>query len=162
MRYVIKQKIWTLRDKFSIRDQDGKKVYRARGKLVSVSDKLTLRGMDGQKLAVIRQKVISRIPRYRIRRGGKLLAQVRKRPLAVIKDRFKVNMKDGSPNLEVIGNLFDYEYTVRRKGQKVARITKKWVSIGDSYGIQVKEGEDEYLEILREEFIQKESGSDGR
>ena len=145
MRYVIKQRAWTLRDSFSIRDRDGKKVYQVWGKVASVSDKLTLRSMDGKKLATIRQKVVSRVPRYRIRRGGKLLAEVKKRPLSVIKDRFKVNMKDGSPNLEIVGNLFDYEYTVRRRGKKVARISKKWVSFGDSYGIRVDKGEDDVL-----------------
>ena len=145
MRYVIKQKVWTYRDRFSIRDQSGKKVYRVKGKLISVGDKLTLRSMDGERLASIRQKVVSRVPRYRIRRGGKLLAETKKRPLSVIKDRFKVNMKDGSPKLEIVGNLFDYEYTVRRRGQKVARISKQWVSFTDSYGIQVDKGEDDVL-----------------
>jgi uncharacterized protein YxjI len=73
------------------------------------------------------------------------LAEVKKRPLSTIIDRFKVNMRDGSPNLEIIGNLFDYEYTVRRRGQKVARISKHWVSFTDSYGIQVDKGEDDVL-----------------
>ena len=63
----------------------------------------------------------------------------------MVKDRFKVNIKDGSPNLEIVGNLFDYEYTVRRRGDEVARISKKWVSVGDSYGVRVDEGEDDVL-----------------
>ena len=145
MRYVLKQRPWTLRDAFSIRDESGKKVYRVRGKMVSVSDKLTLRSMEGEKLATIRQKVVSRIPRYRIRRGGRLVAEVKKRPLAVIKDRFKVNVKDGSPNIEIAGNLLEHEYTIRRQGKKIARISKKWVSLSDCYGIQIKEGEDDVL-----------------
>jgi uncharacterized protein YxjI len=145
VRYVIKQRAWTLRDSFSIRDESGKKVFRVKGRMVSVSDKLTLRSMAGEKLATIRQRVVSRIPRYRIRKGGKLLAQVRKRPLAVIKDRFKVNMKDGSPNLEIVGDLLDHEYRIRRQGKRVARVSKKWVSFTDSYGIQVDEGEDDIL-----------------
>jgi len=145
MRYVIKQKAWTLRDSFNIRDESGKKVYQVRGRLAGVSDKLTLRSMDGEKLATIRQRVVSRVPRYCIRRGGKLLAEVKKRPLAVIKDRFKVKVKDGSPNLEIAGDFLDHEYRIRRRGKKVARISKKWVSFSDSYGIQVDEGEDDVL-----------------
>jgi uncharacterized protein YxjI len=145
VRYVIKQKVFALRDSFAIRDADGEQVFQVKGKLISVGDRLTFRSVDGEKLASIRQKVVSLVPRYRIRRGGRLLAEVKKRPLSVLKDRFKVDMKDGSPDLEIVGNFLDHEYSVRRGGDEVAHITKRWVSFGDSYGIQVDEGEDDIL-----------------
>lgn len=145
MRYVIKQKVFALRDSFAIRDESGEQVFQVKGKLISVGDQLTFRSMDGEKLATIRQKVISLVPRYRVRRDGRLLAEVKKRPLSVLKARFKVDMKDGSPDLEIVGNLLDHEYSVRRSGDEIAHISKKWVSFGDSYGIQVDEGEDDIL-----------------
>ena len=145
MRYVIKQKVFALRDSFAIRDASGEQVFQVKGKLIAAGDRLTFRSVDGKKLATIRQRVVSLVPRYRIRRGGKLLAEVKRRPLSVLKDRFKVDMKDGSPDLEIVGNLLDHEYSVRRGGGEVAHITKRWVSFGDSYGIQVDEGEDDLL-----------------
>jgi uncharacterized protein YxjI len=145
MRYVIKQKVVTLRDSFAIYDEHGDQVYQVKGKLVSVGDRLRLRSMDGKKLASIRQKVVSLVPRYRIRRGGKLQAVIKKRAFTALKDKFRVDMRDGSPDLEIVGKMLDHEYTVRRKGKKVASITKKWMALGDSYGIEVKEGEDEVL-----------------
>jgi uncharacterized protein YxjI len=145
MRYVMRQKVVTLRDRFVIYDEHGDRVFRVKGKLVSAGDRLRLRSMDGKKLATIRQKIVSLVPRYRIRRGGKLLAAIKKRAFTTLKDRFKVNMKDGSPNLEIVGNLFDHEYRVRRKGKTVARISKKWVALSDSYGIEVDKGEDDVL-----------------
>ena len=145
MRYVMKQKVVTLRDSFAIYDEHGERVFQVVGKLVSAGDRLSLRSMDGRKLATIRQKIVSLVPRYRIRRRGKLQAEVKKRVFNPLKDRFKVKMKDGSPNLEIVGNLLDHEYRIRRKGKKVARISKRWISFGDSYGIEVKKGEDDVL-----------------
>ncbi|MBN1579754.1 MAG: LURP-one-related family protein [Anaerolineae bacterium] len=145
MRYVMKQKVVTLRDRFAIYDEHGDRIYQAKGKLVSVGDKLTLRSTGGKKLASIRQKVVSLIPRYHIRRGGKLQAVIKKRAFTAIKDKFKVTMRDGSPDLQITGNMLDHEYTVWRKGKKVAKITKKWVAFGDSYGIEVQDGQDDIL-----------------
>ena len=145
MRYVMKQKVVTLRDSFVIYDEHGKQVFQAKGKLISAGERLSLRGMDGKKLLSIRQKIVSLVPRYRIRRGGKLLAEVKKRAFTPVKDRFKAKTKDGSSNLEIVGNLLDHEYRVRRKGKTVARISEKWIAASDSYGVDVDKGEDDVL-----------------
>ncbi len=145
MRYVMKENILTLTDSFTIRDSDGNKVYRVKGKLLSIGDKLIFRDMDGEKLALIRQEIITLTPSYRIYRGRKLQADVSKRLFTMFRDKFKVDMKDGSPDLEIVGNILDHEYSFRRKGREVAHVSKKWISISDSYGVQVDEGEDNVL-----------------
>jgi uncharacterized protein YxjI len=145
MRYVMKEKILTLTDAFTIRDSDGNEVYRVKGKLLSIGDKLSFRDMAGGELALIRQEIITLTPSYRIYRGGELQADVSKKLLSVFRDKFKVDMKDGSPDLEIVGNILDHEYSLRRGGREVAHVSKKWISIGDSYGVQVDEGEDDVL-----------------
>jgi uncharacterized protein YxjI len=47
--------------------------------------------------------------------------------------------------LEAEGNLLDMEYTFRRGTQTVAEVSKRWFSWTDSYGIDVREGEDPVL-----------------
>jgi len=63
----------------------------------------------------------------------------------VLKKRFKVDMKDGSPDMEISGNMLAHEYTITRGEQEVARVSKSWINIADSYGIEVAEGEDDVL-----------------
>lgn len=145
MRYVMKEKILTLTDAFTIRDSDGNKVYRVKGKLLSIGDKLSFRDMAGEELALIRQEIITLTPSYRIYRGGELQADVSKRLFTMFRDKFKVDMKDGSPDMEIVGNIFDHEYSFRRGGREVAHVSKKWISIADSYGVQVDAGEDDVL-----------------
>ena len=145
MRYVMKEKILTLTDVFTIRDSEGNRVYRVKGKLLSIGDKLNFHDMAGEKLAMIRQEIITVTPSYRIYRGGKLQADVNKRLLSMSRDKFKVDMKDGSPDIEIVGNIFDHEYSFLRRGREVAHVSKKWISISDNYGVQVDEGEDNVL-----------------
>lgn len=144
MRYVMKQKMLSLRDSFAIRSQGGDEVYQVKGKLISIGDKLTMyRG--GEEVASIREQVVSLVPRYRIYRGGKLQAEVKKRAFSLLKDRLKIDMKDGSRDMEIVGNLLDHEYSIRRGMNEVARVSKRWLSLRDSYGIEIDPGEDDVL-----------------
>jgi uncharacterized protein YxjI len=145
MRYVMKQKVLTLTDQFTIKNDRGDDVYQVKGKLISLGDRLSFRNMQGDELALIKQEIISLVPSYRIYRDGDLQADVSKKLLTVLKDKFKVDMKDGTPDLEIIGSILDHEYRIKRGGDEVAHVSKKWVSIGDSYGIEVDEGEDDVL-----------------
>lgn len=145
MRYVMKQKVLTFTDDFTIQDTDGRSVYRVKGKLLSIRDQLVFRDLDGDKIATIRQKLISFSPRYRIYRDGDLQAEVKKRKLTLIREKFKVNMKDGTPDLEIKGNILDHDYRFERQGRDVARVSKKWVALRDSYGVDVAPGEDDVL-----------------
>jgi uncharacterized protein YxjI len=101
--------------------------------------------MDGKKVATIRQKVVSAVPRYRIRRGGKLVAVINRKAFSPLRDRFRVRIKSGGPNLQIVGNMLDHEYRFLRQGQEIARVSKKWLSVSDRYGVQVVKGEDDVL-----------------
>jgi uncharacterized protein YxjI len=145
MRYAMKQKILALTDSFTIEDSHGNGVYRVKGKLLSIGDKLSLRNMEGEELASIQQKLISLTPRYRIYRGDNFQAEVNKKWLTLFTDKFKVDLQDDSPDLEIKGDIFDHEYSFLRGGEEVARVSKKWISLRDSYGIDIDEGEDDVL-----------------
>ncbi|MDH5607228.1 MAG: LURP-one-related family protein [Anaerolineae bacterium] len=145
MRYVIKQKFISFTDQFKIRNDSGDPVFQVKGKLISLGDQLSFQNMDGDELAKIKQELISITPSYRVYRDGTLQADVEKKLLTLLKDKFKVKMKDGSPDLEISGSILDHDYTITRDGRQVAQISKAWVSIGDSYGIDIAGGEDDIL-----------------
>jgi uncharacterized protein YxjI len=145
MRYVMKQKVLTFTDDFTIRDADGDPAYHVKGKLLSLGDRLHFRSLDGEEVATIREKLISFSTRYRIYRQGALQAEVKKRKFTLIREKFKVNMKDGTPDLEIQGNILDHDYRFERRGRVVARVSKRWVALRDSYGIEIDPDEDAVL-----------------
>jgi len=48
-----------------------------------------------------------------------------------------VRIADG-PDLEVQGDLLAHEYKIGDGKQKVAKVSKKWFRIRDSYGVQIE------------------------
>jgi uncharacterized protein YxjI len=142
-KYVMKQKVWTLGDKFVIKDETKNPVFYVKGKVFSVGDKLSFRDTSGKELAYISQKVFSLRPLYKIYRQKELIAKIRKK-ITLFKDRYIVDVS-GPDDYKVVGNFWDYEYTFTRNGRKVAFVSKRFFSWGDTYGIFIKPGEDDIL-----------------
>lgn len=142
-KYVMKQKMWTLDDRFVITDETRTPVFYVKGKVFSVGDKLSFRDINGNELAYISQKVFSFRPRYKIYRDKQLIAVVVKK-LVFFKDKYIVNIP-GPDNYKVAGNFGNYEYTFTRDGRKIASVSKKFFSWSDTYGIAIAPGEDDIL-----------------
>jgi uncharacterized protein YxjI len=134
----MRQKLWSLRDQFRIRDAEGDDVYVVKGRLISIRDRFSFEDVHGRQLLEIRQKLVSWRPQYRIYVEGRLCAIVQKRLLSVLGSRFVISIK-GEPNLLAKGNFLDYEYRFLRRGRQVARVSKRWFALTDSYGVQVDE-----------------------
>jgi uncharacterized protein YxjI len=144
MRYVMSQKLFSLADSFSIKDETEKDVYFVKGKLFSFGDKLSFQDTEGNELVFIEQRLLNWGPTYELWRGAELLAVVKRELFSFIHHRFTVDVP-GPDDLEAEGNFLDREYTFTRGDRVVATASKKWFSWTDTYGIDVVEGEDPVL-----------------
>ena len=136
--YQMRQKLFSLRDQFRIRDAEGNDAYVVKGRLISIRDRFSFEDVQGRQLLEIRQKLVSWRPQYRIYSEGRLCAIVQKRLLSVLGSRFAISIK-GEPNLRAKGNFLDYEYRFLRGRRQVAQVSKRWFALADSYGVQVDE-----------------------
>jgi len=62
-----------------------------------------------------------------------------------LREGFSVDMAGGLPDLRIQGDIFEHSYSILRQGVPVAEVAKKWVSLRDSYVVDVAEGEDPVL-----------------
>ena len=144
MRYVLKQKLFSLGDDFLIKDAEGRDVYFVDGKVFSFGDQLSFQDLEGHELAFIKQKVFSWGKTYEIVRDGTVAAVVKKELFALFHHRFTVDVP-GPDDLEAEGDFTDHEYTFRRGTRTVATVSKKWFSWTDTYGVEIESGEDPVL-----------------
>ena len=144
MRYIMREKILSWGDDFTIKDADGRNAYCVDGKVFSFGDKLSFQDMEGNELARIEQKLLSLGPQYEIIRGDATVAVVKKHLFTLLRARFTVDVP-GPDDLEATGNFLDHEYAFERGGREVARASKKWVSLSDTYSIDIDEREDAVL-----------------
>ncbi len=144
MRYVMRERILSWGDDFTIRDADGRDVYYVDGKVFSFGDKLAFRDMQGTELALIDQKLLSIGPQYEIIRGGDTVAVIKKHLFTLFRARFTVDVP-GPHDLEARGDFLEHEYVFERDGREVARASKKWLSLADTYALDIDAGEDDVL-----------------
>ncbi len=144
MRYVLKQKFWSWGDDFTIKNAQGDDVFFVDGHAFSWGDKLSFQDLNGNELAFIRQKLLSWGPTYEIEQNGRTLAVVKKELFTLLRCRFVVDVP-GPDDLEAVGDFMDHEYTFERHGHDVASISKRWFSWTDTYGVDIKSGENDVL-----------------
>src|SRR4051794_36586217 len=102
MRFILRQKILSWGDDFTIKDADGNPAYKVDGKVFSFGDRLSFNDMQGNQVALIDQKLLSLKPQYEISRGGKRVAIVKKHLFTLFRTRFTVDVP-GPDDLEACG-----------------------------------------------------------
>ncbi len=144
MRYVMRQKLLSLADNFTIKNEQEQDVFLVKGKLFSFGDKLSFQDLAGNELVFIEQRLLNWGPTYELWKGEELLAVVKRQLFSFIHHRFTVDVP-GPNDLEAEGDFLDHEYTIARGDRVVATVSKRWFSWTDTYGIEVAEGEDDVL-----------------
>ena len=143
MRYTLKHKLISIGGDSMIQDEHGKDVYFVDGAAISVGRRLSIKDMHGKDLADIYQEVIALVPTFHINIKGGTSATISMKILTIT-DRLKIDVP-GWNDLEARGNLFHHDYGIYRGSDEVAHISKAWVALTDSYGIQIDNDEDVLL-----------------
>jgi uncharacterized protein YxjI len=142
--YVIRERFFALGQDFDITDDSGRLAYHVDGKVLSVRGRLILRDPGGREVGEVRRKLAALRPTYEILIGGEKAAQVRKRIFTPFVDRFTIDIP-GPDDLEMSGDLLDHEFTIRRGGQTVASVSKRWLTTRDTYAVDITADENDLL-----------------
>ena len=135
-RFQMKEKLISIGDDYWIDDESGAHRFRVNGKAMRVRDTWVLEDQSGTEVATIRERKLSLRDAIKIEFGGREATV--KKALVGIRDRFHVDV-DGGEDLKVHGNIVDHEYEIERGGDTVAKISKKWFRVRDTYGVEVAE-----------------------
>jgi uncharacterized protein YxjI len=142
--YLIRERFFRLGEDSEITDERGRAVFQVDGKVLSLRDRLVLRDPGGREVAQVHRKLAALRPTYKVTIGGEDAAEVRKRLFTPFGDRFAIDVP-GPDDLEMAGDLFDHEFTIRRGDQVVATVSKRWFSMRDTYAVDVAPGQDDLL-----------------
>jgi uncharacterized protein YxjI len=144
--YVIREKFFSIGDDFDVLDEDGNKLFHVDGKVLSARDKVVIEDLSGTEVASVHRHLVAMRPTYEIRIGGEKAAEVRKNLFTPFRDKFTIDVP-GPEDLTMKGDLLDHEYEIERDGQAVAAVSKRWLTIRDTYAVKVEAGEDPLLII---------------
>ena len=161
MRYLMKQKLFCFGDDFVIKNEAGNDAFFVDGKVFTLGKKLSFQDMHGKELAFIQQKLLSWGPTYEIYCEGNLAAVVKKHLFTFFRCAFTVDVP-GPDDIEAQGSFLDMEYTFTRGGRQVAEVSKRWFSFGDTYGVDIADGEDQILLLASTVVIDMVCHADGK
>lgn len=144
-RYKIRQKMLSIGDDFWIEKQDGERAFKVDGKALRMRKTLIFEDLNGNKLAKIQERLLAIKDTMAVEDAdGNQLAVIKKGLIAPLGDHWKVTVR-GGPDLDVQGNILDHEYSIMEKRKKIAEISKKWLSITDTYGVEIDDGQNDIL-----------------
>lgn len=137
MRLYIKQKVFSWKDKFYVKDENGNDRYYIEGELFSLGKKLHIYDMNNNELAFIHQKVLSFLPRFFVYIGGTQVAEIVKE-FTLFRNKYRI---DGL-GWEVNGDFMDHDYEISNNGRPIVIISKEWFTWGDSYLLDIADNVD--------------------
>jgi len=144
MRYAVRERIFAIGDDFWITDERGHRVFLVDGKALRLHQTLELKDGSGAILATVRKKLVTMHDTMEIEQGGELVATVRRVLVSPLHHRSVIDLA-GGPELEAVGNILDKEFEITRDGQVLARISRAWFTVRDTYGVEVAPGQDDVL-----------------
>ena len=144
MRYLVREKLFSIGGDSWITDEQGNKVFLVDGKALSLRGTFELKDAAGAIVATIHKKFFNISDTMEIEHDGALAATVHKSVLSLLHHRAKIDIP-GRGRLEAAGNIIGKDFEIRDDGQVIAQISRSWFRIRDTYGVDVAPGENDAL-----------------
>ena len=128
----IKQKVFSLSGKFTVKDQQGNDVYFVEGSFMKVPKTFSIHNNTGSEVALITKKVFSFLPKFMVEVDGREVLTIKKE-FSFFKARYTID----AAGIEVHGNWWDMNFEVYQHGEVAGKVSKEWFTWGDSYKVQV-------------------------
>jgi uncharacterized protein YxjI len=146
MRYQVKEKIFSIGDDFWVTDEHGDRAFLVDGKALRLRETFELKDPSGAVVATIRKKLIALRDSLEIERDGAVIATVRKALISPLHHRSSVELASGE-ELEAVGSILDKEFEIRSGGAVLARVSRSWFRVRDTYGVETAPGQDDALMV---------------
>lgn len=156
-KLFMQQKVWSIRDRFTITDEENEPCYEVEGEVWTLGKKLHVYDMQGTEVVYLQQKLWSFLPRFHIFRGEECVATLVKE-FTFLHPRYRVE----GPEWEVSGNFMAHDYEISAGEKIIAVVKKAWFTWGDFYEIDAADGVDSELVlavVLGIDAILEQSGA---
>lgn len=143
MELQIKNKWISIGGSSVVQDLEGNDVLKIKGKILTITAKKFVTTLDDEVKFVVRRKF------FRLFRRRAIVEDINKNPIAKISrkvlslhDRYFVESSLGQ--MEIIGNIFQFNYKIILNGKEVGHIARK-ISLRDSFVLTIEDGFDYML-----------------
>lgn len=136
----IKQKVYSLSGKFSVKDAEENEVYFVEGSFMQMPKTFSIMDVARQEVAMITKKTFSFLPTFYVEVHGQETVMIKKE-FSFFRARYSID----AAGIEVRGNWWDMDFEVYQNGELIGAVSKKWFTWGDSYHLEILDDEMEPL-----------------
>jgi uncharacterized protein YxjI len=147
MRYLVRERLFSIKDDFWITDEGGNRAFFVDAKILSLRRALELKDVSGQTLATVKHRLLTMTDAMEIEADGATVATVHKAVFSPLHHRAIIDLGPaaGGGRLEAVGNVFDKDFEIRDGHQVIARVSRAWFRVRDTYGVDVAPGQNDAL-----------------
>lgn len=143
MKLMIKQRVFSFREKFDIYDEFENVKYFAKGELFSFGHKLHVYDLHEREIGSVNEKLLTFPKKFEIVLNGTVRGHITKQ-FTFFKEKYDVDFN----SWHVDGDFLDWEYDVFSGSRPIIHISKQWLAWGDTYIIDIENPEDEIMGLM--------------
>jgi uncharacterized protein YxjI len=144
MRYQVREKIFRLGEDNDILNEAGQPALQVDGKVLSLHGLMLVNDLAGTEVGRVSRKLVALRATYDITLAGGVTAEVHQRFTGPFHPKWNLSVSGGA-ELEIGGNFAGHDFTITENGQTIATISKAWISLADSYGVDIVAGQNDLL-----------------
>ncbi len=139
MKFYIRERIFTVRNTFDIKDEDKLNRFKVKGRALSLGKKLKLYDREEDREYAIEQRLLKLMEEYSVYVDNKRIAKVSRR-VSLLRPRYTIESVYG--DIEIEGDVLKHDFDIVRQGQTIARVRKKFIALSDEYVVDIDQEED--------------------
>lgn len=139
MKLYIKQKVFSIGDKYNVYDANENLVFKIQGEIFTLTSKMHLLDTMERELFFIRKRITLFLANYEIYQNNMLTATVCQE-WSFFRPKLRVDSAYGSYQIQ--GDFLSLDFQIIKDGLYLGSVSKKWLSWGDSYELDIPNTED--------------------
>lgn len=147
MRYLVRERVFGVGDDFWVEDEHGERAFLVDGKALRLRETFELKDREGNVLAVVRKKAVSLRDTMRVERDGEVMVTVREKRFTPMRKVYRAELATGE-ELEIRGDLIGKEYDIEYEGERLARVSRQWFNVRDTYAVQVERDDSDPVMLI--------------
>ena len=144
MELLIKQRVFSWTDTYDVYDEQEVAKYYVKAKAFSLRQVIHIYRCDnGQEVGLIRKKLFTMLPKFEMEINGQVVGTICKE-FTLLKPRYRISCNDWA----VEGNMMGWNYKVISGNAEIMNISKKLLSWGDTYVLDIYNSRDEVMCLM--------------
>jgi uncharacterized protein YxjI len=144
MKYQVREKIFALGEDNDILNENGQPVLKVDGKVLSIHGLMLVNDLTGAEVGRVSRKLVALRATYEITLTSGVTAELHQRFTGPFHPKWNFSVSGGE-EMEMSGNFSGHDFTLTANGQTIATVSKAWISLADSYGVDIPEGQNDLL-----------------